>query len=302
MKRNFTVKALFLSAAIAVASLVNKTNAQVEFGFIGGLNMANMKASGYKLVPDSARPTFSGITRYRVGIFADMPLNNYFSLNPELAYSVKGSVQRLDTTASAIDFSGPPIAYTEKNVSVSNFDLGYIELPVLFRFSTPLGRPSAMYPFENSVKPFYLDIFAGPYFGFLLMPKNESSTTITRSSDNDTSEAYNFSTKVKSNGTITQIGKIDYGAVAGLGFKWRFNRKSYLYLDVRYTMGFANLNKGYWDRIVADQSDPDPLKWKVVVESPKIKNTGTLTFSLGFITNFSKRRYFNLYKEDRNRP
>lgn len=303
MKRNFTVKALFLSAAIIAASLVNKTQAQVEWGVIGGINMANMKASDYKLVPDSARPTFSGISRYRVGIFADMPLNNYFSFNPEIAYSVKGSVQKLDTTiANAIDFSGPPIAYDENRITVSNFDLGYIEIPLLFRFSTPLGRPSAMYPFENSVKPFYLDVFAGPYFGYLLMPKHESSTTITRSSNNDTSEAFNYSKKEKFSGAITQVGKIDYGAVAGLGIKWRFNRKSYLYLDVRYTMGFANLNKGYWDRIAVDQSDPDPLKWKTVTESPKIKNTGTLSFSLGFITNFSKRRYFNLYKDDKNRP
>lgn len=298
MKRNFTVKALFLSAAIIAASLVNKTQAQVEWGVIGGMNMANMTASGYKHVPDSARPKFTGITRYRVGIFADMPLNNYFSFNPEIAYSVKGAVQKLDTGYTVTNI---PPGWTDEYQTVSNLDLGYIEIPIMIRFSTPLGNPSAMYPFENSVKPFYLDVFAGGFFSYMISAKNDASFTYSRFSTNDTSAEYNFALKQKSNQSLTNVNKMNFGAVGGFGIKWRFNRKSYLYLDVRYTMGFANLNKGYWDRWTVDYTT-DPLAPKPVKESPKIKSTGTLSFSLGFITNFSKRRYFNLYKDDKNRP
>lgn len=294
MKRNFTAKGLFLLFAISLAS-VSFTKAQVEWGVLGGINMANMSASGYKAVPDSSRPSFSGITRFRVGLFADIPLNNYWSFNPELHYSVKGSVQKLDSGYTVLNV---PPGWSDDFQTVSNIDLNYIEIPLMIRFSTPLGRPTNLYPYENSVKPFYLDLFGGPYVSYLLSAKNDASTTWTRSSTNDTSELYNFSTKTKENKSIDQIKSLDFGAVMGLGIKWRFNRKSYLYLDVRYTLSLANLNAGYWDRQVQDPNDPT----QSITESPTIKNTGTLSFSLGYITNFSKRRYFNLFKPDRNRP
>ena len=293
MKRNFTAKSLFLLLAISLASVASK--AQVEWGIMGGPSMSNLSVSGYRLVPDSSRATMQGITRFRVSLFMDMPLNNYWSFSPELAYSVKGAVQKLDSAYTVINV---PPGWTDKFQTVSNFDFGYVEIPLLMRFSTPLGRPTALYPYENSVKPFYLDLFAGPYLGYMLSGKNDASATWTRSSTNDTTSLYNFAIKTKSSASPAKLGKLDYGFVAGLGIKWRFNRKSYLYLDARYTIGMANLNKGYWNRTV--QSDTDPTQTKT--ESPKVKNAGTFSIALGFITNFSKRRYFNLHKPDRNRP
>lgn len=293
MKRNFTAKSLFLLLAITVASLT--AQAQIEWGIMGGPSMSNLSVSGYKLVPDSSRPSISGITRFRVSLFMDMPLNNYWSFSPELAYSVKGGVQKLDSAYTV--FTVPP-GWTDKFQTVSNFDFGYIEIPLLFRFSTPLGRKTALYPYENSVKPFYLDLFGGPYLSYLMSGKNDASATWTRSSTNDTTAEYNFAIKTKTSSNPPKIGKLDYGIVAGMGIKWRFNRKSYLYLDVRYTIGMANINKGYWNRTV--QSDTDPTQTKT--ESPKVKNAGTFSFALGYITNFSKRRYFNLVKPDKNRP
>ena len=63
-------------------------------------------------------------------------------------------------------------------------------------------------------------------------------------------------------------------------------------------MAFANLNKGYWDKFVPNE---DPTKEPVRI-SPKVTNAGMLSVSVGFITNFSKRRYFGLQKPDKNRP
>lgn len=294
MKRNFTAKSLFLLFAISLFSLT-ETDAQVEWGVAGGLNMANMSGSGFETIADSSLPSFQGITRFRFGIFADIPLNNYWSFNPEIYYSVKGSVQTLDS--AFIQQTVPP-GWVDRFQTVSNIDLSYIEIPLMVRFSTPLGRKTALYPYENSVKPFYLDLFGGPYISYMISNVNDASSTWTRSSVQDTSETYNFSIKTKESGAIETINKLDFGAVMGMGIKWRFNRKSYLYLDVRYTLGFANLNAGYWDRQVQDPADP----FSSITVSPTIKNTGTLSFSLGYITNFSKRRYFNLFKPDRNRP
>lgn len=294
MKRNFTVGSLFLLIAIGVAS-INTASAQVEWGVTAGFNMANMNGKDYKSIPDSSRPKFSGITRIRVGLFADMPLNNYWSFNPGIAYSVKGGVQKLDSGYTELNI---PPGWSDKYVTVSNFDFNYIEIPILFRFSTPLGRPTAMYPYENSVKPFYLDFFAGPHISYMLSSKSSSSYTLTRSSS-DTTEEFNFSRKVKSEPELgKKVRKLDFGLELGVGFKWRFNRKSYLYLEGRYTLGFMNLNKGYWDRFVQDPKDPT----KTIKVQPKITNAGTAHVAIGFITNFSKRRYFNIFKPDRNRP
>ncbi len=296
MKRNFTAKSLFLLFAISLASL-SKTTAQIEWGIVGGINMAGMSGAGFETIADSTLPSFKSITRFRVGIFADIPLNNYWSFNPELYYSVKGGIQNLDSGRQQIDLStSTPFIATDR--TVSNIDLNYIEIPLLIRFSTPLGRKSAMYPYENSVKPFYLDLFGGPYFSYMISNVNNATIISSSFSDQDTSEAYNFSRTSSTSGAIEQISKIDFGAVMGMGIKWRFNRKSYLYLDFRYTLSMVNLNKGYWDREVPDPTDP----FRSVVVSPTIKNTGTLSFALGYITNFSKRRYFNLFKPDRNRP
>lgn len=295
MKRNFTAKSLFLLLSISLFSL-SETSAQVEWGISGGLNIAGMSGSDYKTIADSSTPSFTGITRFRFGVFADIPLNNYLSLSPGIYYSVKGGVQKLDSFYT--EFNINP-GWTDITQTVSNIDLNYIEIPILFRFSTPLGKKKHLYPYENSGKPFYLDFFGGPYFAYMISNTNESSYTLTRSSVGDTSEAFNFSRKTGPNSAaIELINKIDFGAVMGLGLKWRFNRKSHLYLDFRYTLGFANLNKGYWDRQVQDPGDPTQF----VTVSPTIRNTGTLSFSLGYITNFSKRRYFNLFKPDKNRP
>lgn len=294
MKRNFTAKSLFLLLAISLISL-SETTAQVEWGVAGGLNMAGLKGSAYETIADSSQPSFSNITRFRFGLFADIPLNNYWSFNPEIYYSVKGGVQSLDSFFNEQNISP---GWNDVTQTVSNIDLNYIEIPLLMRFSTPLGNKRHLYPYENSGKPFYLDLFGGPYFSYMLSNNNDASYTLTRNSVGDTSEAFNFSRKTKSSGAIETINKIDFGIVAGMGVKWRFNRKSYLYLDLRYTLSMTNLNKGYWDREVQDPADPT----LAITVSPKIQNTGTLSFALGYITNFSKRRYFNLFKPDRNRP
>ena len=295
MKRNFTAKSLFLLLTISLFSL-SDTSAQVEWGVAGGLNIAGMSGSEYGTIADSSRPNFSGITRYRFGLFADIPLNNYWSFNPEIYYSVKGGIQKLDSFFVQQTVSPGWVDITR---TVSNIDLNYIEIPLLMRFSTPLGKKTALYPYENSVKPFYLDLFGGPYFGYIISNTNEASYTLSRTSAGDTSAEFNFERKVgPSSASIENISKIDYGAVMGMGIKWRFNRKSYLYLDLRYTLSFANLNKGYWDRQVRDPDNPTEM----ITVSPTIKNTGTLSFALGYVTNFSKRRYFNLFKPDRNRP
>lgn len=295
MKRNFTAKGLFLLAALTLTAIVNTTSAQVEWGIIGGLNNSNMAGKKYTNIPGPERAKFSGISRFRVGIFMDYPLNNYFSFSPEVAYAVKGAVQKLDTFRSYTDVVP---GWDDDVKSVSNLDLNYIEIPLLFRVSMPIGHPTALYPYENSVKPFYLDFMVGPHISYLLSAKNEFSYTQTRTSTNDPSEDYNFSKKFSGSNSPAKIKKIDYGFVAGAALKWRFNRKSYLCLDLRYTMSFANINGGFWDRNVAKVSDPTQR----ITEKPKVSNAGSFSVSLGLITNFSKRRYFNLFKPDKNRP
>ncbi|MGZ7144829.1 hypothetical protein ACXWOO_10715, partial [Streptococcus pyogenes] len=71
------------------------------------------------------------------------------------------------------------VGYQTKTTSVDNIDLGYIEIPLLAKFSFQVTNPDAMYPFENSAKPLFVDFLIGPYIGYALTAKSSYSSTTT---------------------------------------------------------------------------------------------------------------------------
>lgn len=72
--------------AVAVVMLAMSVNAQVQFGVKAGLNVANQKysSSGISMSPKS-------LIGFHVGVIADMPLNEKFSIQPGLLFSQKGA-------------------------------------------------------------------------------------------------------------------------------------------------------------------------------------------------------------------
>ena len=96
--------------AIAVLYCTNGANAQnsIRFGIKGGLNVSNLITSDVN--------TQNALYGYNAGVFLKLPLNNYFSLQPELLYTTKGA--ELNYNNSYVTGTG-------------RFAINYFELPVL---------------------------------------------------------------------------------------------------------------------------------------------------------------------------
>lgn len=274
--------------AVVITALVgiNGLHAQVRFGINGGLNFTGLKASDVVVKPGANQFDFTNIRRARIGFVSEIPINRWFYFQPELYYSQKGAIHNADSSSDVIDqvlFVG----YQTKTKSVDNIDLGYIEIPLLAKFSFQVTNPDAMYPFENSAKPLFVDFLIGPYIGYALTAKSSYSATTTITNSTNTEIQPDTAYKFRRSGNITNAGKIDFGLTFGMQLKWKVSRKTYLYLDGRYSLGFGNINKGYFDYYVPD----GPTKQKKV--EPKISNAGTISVSVGILTHFWKRRYWN---------
>lgn len=139
MKNIVKISAAFL----LVFGLSTTSNAQVsdtspQFGVKGGVNFSNI----YNEEVDDNNV----LTSFNAGVFAEFPVSEFISIQPELLYSRKGAELVYDNIVSG----------------TAKFKLNYIEAPVLLKFN--LG--------EN------FNIHAGPYFAYLIDAKvtNESDS------------------------------------------------------------------------------------------------------------------------------
>ncbi len=105
----------------------------IYFGAKGGLNLTNTSSDNF-----SETKTRTG---FHLGLLAEIPLGNRFSLQPEILYSTQGA------EADVIMLGGGPIE--------TEFNLDYIQVPVLAK----------IYLTES------LSIEAGPSFNFLVNEK-----------------------------------------------------------------------------------------------------------------------------------
>ena len=106
-----------------------KAQESVLFGIKGGANFTKMNSD--KFADNSSRVGF------HVGLLAEIPLGNKFSIQPEVLYSTQG------TKAQVILFGGNPTI---------EYNLDYIQVPVMIKW----------YLTES------LSIDAGPSFNFLI--------------------------------------------------------------------------------------------------------------------------------------
>ncbi len=133
------MKKLVLAAAIAVSSL---TFAQ-QFGIKGGMNVSSLSK-------DSSSSDQKSKIGFNAGVFADVPLSDKFTLQPELLYTQYGAKANLYYNNYEQRYS-------------SSVHLDYIALPVMFQY--------------NATPKFYLE--AGPEFGLNVRAKNKIKNEIT---------------------------------------------------------------------------------------------------------------------------
>jgi hypothetical protein len=225
-----------LCIALAFVATISRVQAQsaLFLGAKGGVSIPNLQAGGSNQVSNG----YKSILGPYFGIFADKPLTRRFSIQVELNYSAQGGQKNGEQAIPSSTFSAyfPP-GYTPPQYFYANFDskarLNYLELPVLAKFTFPIG---------GHVK-FLID--AGPYVGYLLTAKN-----ITK----DSSEIYMDQAETEpvpvgrqsfyDNQSLTSdIHRFNFGIQGGIGLQYMVHHCGYFYLQVGGNYGLVNIQK-----------------------------------------------------------
>ena len=149
--------------------LFHNASAQVELGFRGGANFGTVsKPSTF----DSFTPEFKLAAGPQGALFLNIPLSDYVSFRPEIAYVQKGFMMREGLN---LNIGGIPLPLGAR----INFQTKNIELPLLAQIKLSDGAiqryiiagPSIGYAFDSKVrtraealfvsKPIYLDVPMG---------------------------------------------------------------------------------------------------------------------------------------------
>lgn len=121
------MKKTFLLLVLAVVGVSTSSNAQEywNFGIKGGANFTNMTSDGFE--DNNSR------TGFHLGVLAEIPVSDRFSIQPEVLYSTQGTKDEGSN-------------YTDE------YNLDYIQVPVIAKFYIIDG----------------LALEAGPSFNFLV--------------------------------------------------------------------------------------------------------------------------------------
>ena len=190
-------------------STSNSSNSQVRFGFRGGLNVADLQGdavqsfttlAGY--APDGAISK-SMRPGFYAGLYATLPLGASFALEPGINYSEKGAVLTGTLPFPALDFLNAKVTGTAR--------LAYVDVPVLAKvFITP---------------GFYL--YAGPQASFLVSGKARVDASV-----------LGFSAYKEDFDVASQLRKVDFAAVGGLGYQF----ENGLGISAGYDYGLTSLD------------------------------------------------------------
>ena len=200
-------KLLLWSIAICACSLLS---AQVEFGLRIGSNFGNADYEG-DASEEISQTLDSRLGIYAAGIF-NFRLSDYFSIQPEVAFTEKGYNFDSNTLATSLSSLFNPIGGTPAVAEDFQFINQYLEVPILGKVTIPLGEK-----FQ-----FFID--AGPSFGYLLESQlradvNGEDNTVVYSKDADNSE--------------DNDERADFAMNYGAGFAAKLG-KGWLRLDGRY--------------------------------------------------------------------
>lgn len=141
-------KSILFIAAMVLTTTFAAAQESVYFGIKGGLNFSTFSGDGFSDFEEDSKAR----TAYHLGLLAEVPVSNRFSIQPEVLYSAQGY----------------DITEIEDSEDIE-FQLDYVTVPVLAKFYVVNG----------------FSLEAGPQFGFLV--KNEIDSgggSITLDDDN----------------------------------------------------------------------------------------------------------------------
>lgn len=184
MKKSKIIIALLILFGFSQVSNAQESN--LKFGVKGGVNFSNIST-------DNAQDN-KMLTGVNLGLFAKLPITSSIAIQPEIYFTTKGS------------------KLTYNNVFVdgtANFDLNYIEIPVLLVLNIT----------EN------FNVHVGPYASYLVSSKVKNASDVS---------FYNFESNINSN----DFNKFDTGLAAGVGIDLHS-----LSIGVRYNYGLIKVGK-----------------------------------------------------------
>ena len=188
----------------------NPNTAGVRFGFRAGLNVADVQGDAVKTFTNLAGYAPSGaITKemrpgFYAGVYATLPIGPSFAIEPGISYSEKGTVLKGILPFPALDFLNTQVTGTAR--------LAYVDVPVLAKvFITP---------------GFYL--YAGPQASFLVSGKARVQAG-----------ALGFTAYKQDFDVSSQLRKVDFAAVGGLGYQF----ENGLGLSAGYDYSLTSLDK-----------------------------------------------------------
>lgn len=177
MKLIYTLLTALLISGVAVAQHGNVPAGHISLGIKGGVNFYN--------IHNDNDIKYDNKIGYHVGLLGHIHVNDFFAVQPEILYSTQGAQYKV-------------------NNETTNFNLSYINVPVLFQ-----------YMFDNGLR-----LQAGPQVGILIAAKSKTgSTTI------------DYKDMIKPIDLALSIGAGYIFPPVGLG------------IDVRYNLGLNNINE-----------------------------------------------------------
>jgi len=136
-------KTILLAFYISISTVIFAQGG-IDFGIKGGLNLAHLHKSSFKIRP--------GI---HAGVFADYTINKYFGIQGELLYSMMGAKEKYAVMDGYYDVDGYVYkGYYDVKATLKN---DYIVLPILAKLYMAKG--------------FSLDL--GPQFGYMISKKEK---------------------------------------------------------------------------------------------------------------------------------
>jgi len=224
------------TTSIFAQSGTKKTNSNFQLGVLGGLNIPNLTGGSGNPLSEG----WSSRTGEAFGITATLNLGANFALQADALYSSEGGqrdgMQAID--GSSVNPQVPAGTYFYANFHNQSI-LNYAEIPVMLKYSIPVGKSSA----------FYADF--GPYAGFLLNAKQKTSgssvvyadkagtqpVTVNPSTGQTIAMPFDADTDI-----TNSIKSVNFGLTGGIGYsQWvGFGTVS---LDVRGAYGLTTIQK-----------------------------------------------------------
>lgn len=201
------MKKILLFGAVFALTFTTVQSQEIPLGVKAGINFASIGGDDVEDV--------DGRTNFHIGGLVEIPLNEKFSIQPEILYSGQGA--QMEYSESFTEMGMELFVKAKQKLKMD-----YINVPIMAKYYIIPG----------------LAVEAGPQVGFLVSAKLESEAEI----KGDFPQEYNdmFYDAFKSNEDVKdELNTLDFAI--GLGASYRLDMG--VFFGLRYNLGLSNIHK-----------------------------------------------------------